>query len=162
GVAPEVVHKLHGATAGNPLALLELASESQEVALAPEGAPLLISARIARAFLRRVQTLDEPVRRALVLAATSDSGDLPVLARAGRRTEPRSQRVRHRRRSVRAGRALVGRERPPRAAAAPGGGCSLARRPRRPRDGVARGGPRLDSRRRKARRDRSARRAHRD
>jgi DNA-binding CsgD family transcriptional regulator len=83
GVAPEIVHKLHGATAGNPLALLELASESQEVALAPEGAPVLVSARIAHAFMRRVHTLAEPARRALVLAATSDSGDLPVLARAG-------------------------------------------------------------------------------
>src|SRR4051794_31994408 len=45
--------RLHRATAGNPLALLELAAEAHELALAPEGAPVLVSARIAHAFLRR-------------------------------------------------------------------------------------------------------------
>ena len=46
--------------AGNPLALLELESDAHELAFAPEGAPVLIPARIARAFLRRVGLLDEP------------------------------------------------------------------------------------------------------
>ena len=54
-----VEQELHGATAGNPLALLELESDAQELAFAPEGAPVLIPARIARAFLRRVGLLDE-------------------------------------------------------------------------------------------------------
>ncbi len=36
---PEAAERLHSATAGNPLALLELASDEQDLALAPEGAP---------------------------------------------------------------------------------------------------------------------------
>ncbi len=82
GLAPAAALRLHGATAGNPLALLELESDAHDLAFAPEGAPVLIPARIARAFVRRVGLLDEPARRALVLAATSDSGDLPLLGRA--------------------------------------------------------------------------------
>ncbi len=82
GLTPAAAERLHGATAGNPLALIELADEAQDLALAPEGAPLPVSARISGAFLRRVDDLDDAARRALVLAATSDSGDLPMLERA--------------------------------------------------------------------------------
>ena len=73
---------LHGATAGNPLALLELAASAEDFVLAPEGAPVLVSSRISRAFLQRAGGLDEAARNALVLAATSDSGDLALLERA--------------------------------------------------------------------------------
>ncbi len=82
GLAPDLVGRLHGATAGNPLALLELAPDVQDLALAPDGAPVMVSTRISRSFLRRAGTLDDPARRALVLAATSDGGDLAVLERA--------------------------------------------------------------------------------
>ena len=82
GLAPEAVTRLYGATGGNPLALLELAPDAHDLALAPEGAPVLVSATITRAFLRRVGTLGESTRRALVLAASSDTGDLATLARA--------------------------------------------------------------------------------
>ena len=82
GLAPEVATRLHDATGGNPLGLLELAREAEDLALAPEGAPLVVSARISRAFLRRSGSLDESERRALLLAATCDSGDLAVLQRA--------------------------------------------------------------------------------
>ena len=85
GLAPEAARRLHGATAGNPLALLELAPEAHNVALAPEGAPVLVSAKISRAFLRRAGLLDDDAQRALVLAATSESGDLPMLERAAAR-----------------------------------------------------------------------------
>ncbi len=85
GLAPEAARRLHGATAGNPLALLELAPEAHNVALAPEGAPVLVSATISRAFLRRAGLLDDDAQRALVLAATSESGDLPMLERAAAR-----------------------------------------------------------------------------
>jgi hypothetical protein len=81
-LAPDLVGRLYGATAGNPLALLELAPDVQDLALAPDGAPVMVSARISRSFLRRAGTLDAPARRALVLAATSDGGDLAVLERA--------------------------------------------------------------------------------
>jgi len=85
GLTPAAAERLHGATAGNPLALIELADDGHDLALAPEGAPVLVSARISRAFLRRVDELDETARTALVLVATSDSGDLPMLERAADR-----------------------------------------------------------------------------
>jgi len=85
GLGPEAARRLHGATAGNPLALLELAADAQDMAFAPEGAPVLVSARICGAFLRRAGLLDDAARRALVLAATSDAGDLPTLERAAAR-----------------------------------------------------------------------------
>jgi len=85
GLPTETARWLHGATAGNPLALLELAPDAHDLALAPDGAPVLVSARISRAFLQRADSLDEAARRALVLAATSDSGDLSALERAAAR-----------------------------------------------------------------------------
>jgi DNA-binding CsgD family transcriptional regulator len=81
-VPPGTARWLHDATAGNPLALLELAADAPDLALAPEGAPVLVSAKISRAFRQRAGTLDDAARRALVLAATSESGDLPLLERA--------------------------------------------------------------------------------
>ncbi|HTP23158.1 MAG TPA: AAA family ATPase [Solirubrobacteraceae bacterium] len=85
GLSPAAARRLHGATAGNPLALIELADDGHDLALAPEGAPVLVSARISNAFLQRVGELDEAARLALVLAATSDSGDLRMLERAADR-----------------------------------------------------------------------------
>jgi DNA-binding CsgD family transcriptional regulator len=90
GLAPEVASRLYGVTAGNPLALLELAADPPDLALAtealaPEGAPIFVPARISRAFLHRAGLLDQPTRRALVLAATSDTGDLPAIERAATR-----------------------------------------------------------------------------
>jgi hypothetical protein len=85
GLAPEAARRLHEATAGNPLALLELAPDAPDMALAPGGAPVLVSARISRAFLRRADLLDQATRQALVLSATSDAGDLPTLERAAAR-----------------------------------------------------------------------------
>jgi DNA-binding CsgD family transcriptional regulator len=85
GLPAETARRLHGATAGNPLAMLELAPDAHGLALAPEGAPVLVSTRISRAFRQRAGSLDEAARRALVLAATSDSGDLRTLERAAAR-----------------------------------------------------------------------------
>ncbi len=84
-LAPEAAARLHAATAGNPLGLIELGGEADELALAPAGAPVLVSARISREFLRRVGELDEGERRALLLLATSDSGDLALLGHASSR-----------------------------------------------------------------------------
>ncbi len=83
-LAPDAAARLHDATAGNPLGLIELGREADELALAPAGAPVLVSARISREFLRRVGELDEGERRALLLLATSDSGDVALLERASR------------------------------------------------------------------------------
>src|SRR5215472_18753233 len=77
GLAPETAALLHRATAGNPLALLELAADAGDLALAPEGAPVMVSARISQAFLHRASQLSPAARQALVLTAASDTSDLP-------------------------------------------------------------------------------------
>src|SRR6266581_1003866 len=41
-LAAETARRLHSATAGNPLALLELARDAPDLELAPEGAPVLV------------------------------------------------------------------------------------------------------------------------
>jgi predicted ATPase len=81
-VREDAADRLYRATAGNPLALLELAGDADRVATLPVDAPVPISTSIATAFLRRFGRLPEPTRRMLVLAAASDSGDVAVLSRA--------------------------------------------------------------------------------
>ena len=81
-VPGDVMETLIRTTGGNPLALLELASDSERLAAASPGVPVPISTSIATAFLGRFGRLPEPTRRVLVVAATSDAGDLVVLARA--------------------------------------------------------------------------------
>src|SRR5215469_16042379 len=62
GLPAETARRLHGATAGNPLAMLELAPDAHDLALAPAGAPVLVSTRISRTFLQRAGSLDEAAR----------------------------------------------------------------------------------------------------
>lgn len=80
-IPAETVDRLHTATAGNPLALLELDDEA--VATTALGAPLPVPARIGDAFLRRAASLDAGARRSLLLVAASDTDDLSLLTRAG-------------------------------------------------------------------------------
>jgi DNA-binding CsgD family transcriptional regulator len=86
-VPAAAANRLYDATAGNPLALLELAPDAEALAAAPLEQPLPVSTSIARAFLRRSASLSGHARRGLLLAAASDSGDLTVLARAGLRVD---------------------------------------------------------------------------
>src|SRR5579875_1873308 len=81
-VSGEAALRLHQATAGNPLALLELGSQADELAFAPASPPVLVSERVSRAFLRRSGELDPTAHRALVLAAACENGDLVILERA--------------------------------------------------------------------------------
>jgi DNA-binding CsgD family transcriptional regulator len=87
GLSPDAIRRLHQATAGNPLALRELAADAadRDLMLAPEDAPVMVSAQISRAFLRRASLLDPHARQALVLAAISGAGDLATLERAAAR-----------------------------------------------------------------------------
>ena len=89
GLSPQAVRRLHRATAGNPLALRELAAdaEDRDLMLSPEDAPVMVSARISGAFLRRASLLDPTARQALVLAAISGTGDLATLERAAARLD---------------------------------------------------------------------------
>jgi DNA-binding CsgD family transcriptional regulator len=84
-VAPEIGERLYAATAGNPLALLELARDASQLAAVPLDVPLPISTSIGDAFLRRLGSLEESTRRLLVLAAASDSSELGLLERAAAR-----------------------------------------------------------------------------
>ena len=72
----------YAATAGNPLALLELAPEAARLTDLPIDAPLPIAGSVARGFLRRAEALPEPTRHALLVAAASDTGELQTLERA--------------------------------------------------------------------------------
>lgn len=82
GLTVETAALLHRATAGNPLALLELDADPDDLALAPEGAPVLVSARISQSFLHRAGQLSQAAQQALALAAASDTTDLATLQRA--------------------------------------------------------------------------------
>src|SRR5205085_2318053 len=81
-VAQDVADRLYRATAGNPLALLELRADGSGLAGPAIDMPVPVSARISSSFLRRAEALDDDARRLLVLVAASDSGDTAVLARA--------------------------------------------------------------------------------
>ena len=84
GDLPEAITtRMVDATGGNPLALLEL-SPSDDSVLAPTGAPMLVPSRIADAYRQRATGLSEGGRHCLLLAATSDSGDLQLLGQAAK------------------------------------------------------------------------------
>src|SRR3954449_1731999 len=69
GLYGDALERLYRATAGNPLALLELAPEAARLTALPDEAPLPLSARIAGAFARRFGLLPDSARRVLVVAA---------------------------------------------------------------------------------------------
>lgn len=81
-VAPDIAERLVRATAGNPLALLELAPEAPRLAATPLELPAPVPTSIAESFRRRSDSLRGQARRVLVLAAASDGGDLAVLGAA--------------------------------------------------------------------------------
>ena len=76
-----LVDRLHRATGGNPLALLELAGDLDGIDALPGDAPLPVSDALARAFAVRASRLDPDARTLLLLAAATD-GDLGVVGRA--------------------------------------------------------------------------------
>ena len=79
--APENAVALHHATAGNPLALLELSQDLETIARLPPELPIAVPDAIARAFSGRVSSLPESAQRALLIAAIAD-GDLATTAQA--------------------------------------------------------------------------------
>ena len=70
---------LHAATAGNPLALSELAREAPRLRPGPVADPLAVGARIERALGRRLDTLDAGARAALLALAVADDDALGPL-----------------------------------------------------------------------------------
>ncbi|MFD4669755.1 AAA family ATPase [Lentzea sp. NPDC058450] len=75
-VSPEHIARLHRATAGNPLALIELAG--RRVDTSPE-APLPVSAALAHEFAAQARSLG-PAGQAAVLVAAVAGADLRVVA----------------------------------------------------------------------------------
>jgi len=85
--AADSVDTLIDLTQGNPLALLELPTTLDEAQLsgrAPLEQPLQLSAGIERAFARRALVLGEATRRALLVAAADDSGNVACVEAASR------------------------------------------------------------------------------
>jgi DNA-binding CsgD family transcriptional regulator len=84
GVSHDAVTTLQRATAGNPLAALEIAallSARQLAGIEPLDDPLPAGrASVERAFLRRVADLTPDARRALLVAAAADSEDMGPIA----------------------------------------------------------------------------------
>jgi DNA-binding CsgD family transcriptional regulator len=84
GHAPtdDVAGRLYAATAGNPLALLEVAPVAAGVTASEIDIPVPLSRQITEAFLDRSAPLPDRTRRALTLAAASHDGEPAVIARA--------------------------------------------------------------------------------
>jgi DNA-binding CsgD family transcriptional regulator len=78
----ETAARLHRATAGNPLALLELRDHVERIDASPLDTPLPVSAYLASAFAARAAGLSSRARGLCVLLAASDSGELTLLSRA--------------------------------------------------------------------------------
>jgi DNA-binding CsgD family transcriptional regulator len=82
-VSPELVGRLHQATAGNPLALIELAGAADRLDHGSPATPLPVPDRLVDAFASRARSLSEAGRVALIVAAVV-GGDLRVIAAACR------------------------------------------------------------------------------
>ncbi len=80
-----VVERLFQATAGNPLALQELAAEAPKLGVDLLEGPLPVETSIEQAFLRRTDVLSARARRLLVVAAAADSGELWTIQEAATR-----------------------------------------------------------------------------
>ncbi len=75
----ERVARLHAATAGNPLGLLELGSRADGLD-APAQSALPVSEQLSQAFLGRAADLSEDAKTALLVAAVDSSSTAVVLA----------------------------------------------------------------------------------
>lgn len=84
-VDADVARSLHAATSGNPLALVELPgllSDGQLGGWEPLDDPLPPGPITDRAFRRRIAELEPDCRTALLVAAASGTGELPVVLAA--------------------------------------------------------------------------------
>ncbi len=84
GVPSETADRLYRATAGNPLALTELARDTSRLATLSIDAPIPVPAKVTRDFARRAALLDVPAQRLLALATVDESADLATIDRAAR------------------------------------------------------------------------------
>ena len=80
-VRREQIERLHAATAGNPLALLELGERVDRLGALPPEASLAVSEELTRSFIGRAEDLSAGGRAALVVAA-ADSASLATVLKA--------------------------------------------------------------------------------
>jgi len=81
GLPVDLVASLHRTVAGNPLALLELARDPEQLQRVPPGVPVPVPALLADAFAARADKLSKAAQTALLVASVDD-GELRVVARA--------------------------------------------------------------------------------
>jgi DNA-binding CsgD family transcriptional regulator len=81
-VPPHVADWLCRATGGNPLALVELADDAPRLEVELFDRPLVVGPRVEQRFARQIERLSSPARRALAIAAASDSGELGAITAA--------------------------------------------------------------------------------
>ncbi|MEV5966719.1 AAA family ATPase [Kribbella sp. NPDC051952] len=77
----DLVERLHQTVAGNPLALLELADDPDQLHRMPPGVPFPVPALLVDAFIARANRLSADARTALLVAAVDDC-ELGAVARA--------------------------------------------------------------------------------
>ena len=78
-----VIERLHRGTGGNPLALVELANDAASTSVGHVfDTPIATITSVGRVYLERCEDLPGAAREVLVLVAASDTGELPMLARA--------------------------------------------------------------------------------
>lgn len=77
----QALGRFHEATAGNPLAIMELAAEADRLLRAPAGTALPLAGELQATFLRRAASLSGQARTVLLLVA-ADSHDLATVERA--------------------------------------------------------------------------------
>lgn len=79
-VRRERLARLHRATAGNPLALLELGGRADRVEAVPAESPLTVSEQLTRSFIGRAESLSHDARAALLVAAADSTSAATVYA----------------------------------------------------------------------------------
>jgi DNA-binding CsgD family transcriptional regulator len=95
-LAPAVAHRIAAEAAGNPLALVELPetlTAGQRAGIAAVEFPIAPGNRLQAAFARRIEELDAPARRALLVAAAHMGDDLATIAAACRETSADAARL---------------------------------------------------------------------
>jgi class 3 adenylate cyclase len=80
-VPADRAQRLHEATGGNPLALIELAPEANRAPATPYDS-LPVATSVERAYLRRAAGLSPDGRRALLILAASGGSDVALVRRA--------------------------------------------------------------------------------
>lgn len=81
-VGEQELARLHHLTAGNPLALLELKDQVDELAALPAESAVPVSEQVSRAFLGQVERLGADTRTVLLVAAADSANVASVLAAA--------------------------------------------------------------------------------